>query len=133
MHEDADFAERALRAGGMGYINKARPGIEILDAVRKVARGEIALSQPMIDRLVRQGVRRSPDADTGVESLSDRELEVFELFGRGLSKHEIAERLNLSTKTVEAHREHIKTRLNLKNATELVRYAALWALERPAG
>jgi DNA-binding NarL/FixJ family response regulator len=127
MHEDAVFAERALRAGALGYINKSRPGNELLDAIRKVAHGEIALSQPMIDRLVRRGVSTVRGPATGVESLSDRELEVFELIGRGLSARDIAERLSLSLKTVEAHREHIKTKLHLKTAAELSHRAILWS------
>jgi DNA-binding NarL/FixJ family response regulator len=126
MHDDAVFAERALRAGALGYINKSRPADELLDAVRKVARGEIALSQPTSDRLVRRGVRPAQQPVTGVESLSDRELEVFELIGRGLGTREIAERLCLSTKTIETHREHIKTKLNLESGTELSRHATLW-------
>jgi DNA-binding NarL/FixJ family response regulator len=127
MHDDAIFAERALRAGALGYINKSRPAAELLDAVRKVTRGEIALSQPMSDRLVRRGIHPAREPLTGVESLSDRELEVFELIGRGLGTREIAERLCLSTKTIETHREHIKTKLNLDSGTELSRHATLWS------
>jgi DNA-binding NarL/FixJ family response regulator len=126
IHDDAVFAERALRAGALGYINKSRPSDELLEAVRKVARGEIALSQPVADRLVRRGLRPVKEVATGVESLSNRELEVFELIGRGLSTREIAERLCLSVKTVETHREHIKTKLHLETSTELNRHAALW-------
>ncbi len=125
MHDDAVFAERALRAGALGYINKSRPGAELLEAVRKVARGQIALSQPIADRLMRLGVGMSGDA-TGVESLSDRELEVFEMLGRGLSTRDIAEKLCLSPKTIETHREHIKSKLKVENIAELRQQATLW-------
>jgi DNA-binding NarL/FixJ family response regulator len=130
MHDDALFAERALQAGALGYINKAQTGKEMVEAVRKVARGEIALSQPTADRLVRRGVSSTPEPLGGVESLSDRELEVFELIGRGTSTRNMAEKLCLSIKTVETHRAHIKQKLNLTNANELVRYASRWLLEQ---
>lgn len=126
MHDDSVFAERALRAGALGYINKSRPDEELIGAVRKVARGKIALSQPIADRLVRRSISPQREPVTGVQSLSDRELEVFELIGRGLSTREIAERLSLSVKTVESHREHIKTKLKVKSATDLSHQATLW-------
>ncbi len=126
IHDDAVFAERALRAGALGYVNKARPADEILASLRKVARGELALSQPIADRLVRRGVSPTQERARGIESLTDRELEIFELIGRGLGTREIADRLSLSVKTVETHREHIKTKLDLGNAAELSRHAALW-------
>lgn len=126
MHDDAVFAERGLRAGALGYINKERPAKELLEAVRKVARGEFALSQSMTERLVRRGINPTRKGPSGVERLSDRELEVFELIGRGLGTRDIAERLSLSIKTVESHRENIKSKLNLDSGTELSRQATLW-------
>ncbi len=126
MHDDMVFAERALRAGALGFINKARSGEEMLAAIRKVSRGEIALGQPIADRLIQRGVGVKNAPPKGVESLSDRELEVFELIGRGMGTREIAERLCLSVKTVESHREHIKTKLKVKNATDLSHQATLW-------
>jgi DNA-binding NarL/FixJ family response regulator len=126
MHDDVLFAERALRAGALGYVNKARSAAELLDAVRQVARGEIALSSSMTDRLVRRSVAPTPAQTTGVAALSDRELEVFELIGRGLGTRDIAERLCVSVKTVETHRERIKRKLEIPTATELSRRAALW-------
>jgi len=130
IHDDAIFAERVLRAGALGYINKSRPGDELIEAVRKVARGEIALSPSVADRLVRRGASATQGAGIGQESLSDRELEVFELIGRGLSTREIAERLCLSVKTIETHREHIKAKLRLESGAELTRRAILAASAR---
>jgi len=129
MHDDAVFAERALRAGALGYINKGRTGTELLAAIRKVLQGEIALSPEMADQLLRRAVTgaKTPERGGGVGSLSDHELEVFELIGRGLNTRDIAERLCVSVKTVEAHREHIKKKLALCSAAELSRHAALWA------
>lgn len=126
MHDDAVFAERALRAGALGYINKSRPGEELLAALQKVARGEIALCHEVAERLMRRGISPSRERATGLESLSDRELEIFELIGRGMSTRDIAERLSLSVKTVETHRENIKTKLDVGSASELTHQATLW-------
>ncbi len=126
MHDDAVFAERALRAGALGYINKSRPGEELLAALQKVARGEIALCHEVAERLMRRGISPSRERATGLESLSDRELEIFELIGRGMSTRNIAERLSLSVKTVETHRENIKTKLDVGSASELTHQATLW-------
>jgi DNA-binding NarL/FixJ family response regulator len=126
MHDDAVFAERALRAGALGYVNKVRPGAELLEAVHKVARGEIALSPPMADRLMRRAVGAAPEPAGGVGSLTDRELEVFELIGRGLSTRAIADRLCLSVKTIETHREHMKTKLGVGSGADLNHLAAQW-------
>lgn len=127
MHDDAAFAERALKAGAFGYINKSQSSAEMLAALRKVARGELALSPSVADRLVRRGMGMAREPAGGVAGLSNRELEVFELIGRGLSTREIAERLNLSIKTVETHREHIKSKLSVSSAAELSRQATLWS------
>lgn len=127
MHDDAVFAMRALRAGALGYINKSRPAGEIVEAVRKVVRGEIAVSNEMTTQLLRQGARLTPLPTGEIENLSDRELEVFELIGRGLSTREIAEKLCLSVKTIETYREHLKKKLELESGTELNHRATLWA------
>lgn len=127
MHDEAVFAERALQAGALGYINKARTGDELIEAVHKVMRGEIALSTEIADRLMRRALDNgAAGKPTGVSGLSDRELEIFDLIGRGLGTREIAERLCLSVKTVETHRQHIKQKLELSSAAELSRHAALW-------
>lgn len=126
MHDDAVFAERALRAGALGYVNKSQTSDKMLDAVRKVAAGELAVSQPISEKLMRRAVSKTQSPASGVERLSDRELEVFELIGRGLTTREIAERLALSVKTVETYREHIKTKLELESGTELSHQPTMW-------
>jgi DNA-binding NarL/FixJ family response regulator len=110
MHDESLFAERVLRAGATGYISKQESPEKIIDALRQVLRGEILEENP-------------------IQSLSDRELEVFEMIGQGLSTKQIAKRLHLSHKTVETHREKIKAKLNLSNSAELSRRATQWVLE----
>jgi DNA-binding NarL/FixJ family response regulator len=130
MHDEAIYADRALRAGAMGYINKEAPVAQFLEAVNQVLDGNLYLSQGSSEAALRRtaGVtgqpRRSP-----LERLSDRELEVFSLIGDGLTTREIAIRLGLSPKTVETHRENIKDKLDLKNATQLVSSAVRWRAE----
>ncbi len=133
MHDDSVFAERALRAGALGYINKSHSAGELLEAARKVARGEMALSSVTSDRLIRRGITGAASPVSEVESLSDRELEVLELIGRGMTTREIADRLSLSVKTIEAHREHIKRKLNLDSGLKLNRWATLWNANQQKG
>jgi len=130
MHDETLFAERALRAGAMGYITKQEPIENLLDAIRQVLRGEIYLSARMTGRLLRhvQG-GRAVDEDP-IASLSNREIEVFEMIGQGRTTQQIANNLGLSPKTIETHREKIKEKLNLKNSTELNRSAIQWVLAR---
>lgn len=124
MHDESLYAERALRAGASGYIMKQEPPDQVLVALRKVLGGEIYLSPAMNSKLMHQLVSGRP-TETGslIERLSDRELEIFGLIGQGRGTRQIAEQLHLSVKTVESHRAHIKEKLNLKNATELVHRA----------
>lgn len=128
MHDETLFAERALRAGAMGYITKHEPIENLLEAIRQVLRGEIYLSSRMTGRLLRhvQG-GRSVDEDP-IGTLSNREIEVFEMIGQGRTTQQIANNLGLSPKTIETHREKIKEKLNLKNSTELNRCAIQWVL-----
>jgi DNA-binding NarL/FixJ family response regulator len=127
MHDETLFAERALRAGARGYVMKQEAVNELEHAIRRVLSGKIYLSQAMSDRLlhmVSQGEKirdRSP-----MERLSDRELEVFEMIGRGLPMREIAKELHLSVKTIETHRAHIKEKLNITSAVHLVQHATQW-------
>jgi DNA-binding NarL/FixJ family response regulator len=131
MHEDALFAERALRAGALGYVNKSEEVETIVAALDRVLSGQIYLSGTMTDRLLSQVVHVSDDRDRSpLEKLSDRELQVFEMIGRGHSTKQIAARLELSRKTVETYREHIKAKLKLKNSVELSRDAAQWVLQQ---
>ncbi|MEJ2190608.1 MAG: response regulator [Acidobacteriota bacterium] len=129
MHDENLFAERALRAGARGYINKATAVDRMIEALRKVWSGSIYLSQQMTDRLL-QSITQS-DLSAGkapLEQLSDRELEVFELIGQGLTTRAVAEHLGLSVKTVETYRENIKNKLNLENNNELICRAAQWVV-----
>ena len=129
-YQESLYAERALRAGAMGYLNKQETGEKIFDAMRTVLAGDRYLSPEMMQRLLGQAVGA---ADAGraspVETLSDRELEVFQLIGNGQTTTAIANRLHLSPHTIDTHREKIKHKLNLKNATELQREATQWMLE----
>ena len=121
-------AERVLRAGARGLLLKTEPAEEILTAFRTVIRGQIyvsrALTMPLLKRLLSEPAA-SPRS--GVDSLTDRELRVFELLGFGLSKREVAARLGLSCKTVESHRAKIQHRLGLESAAALAQYACSWA------
>ena len=131
MHDESLFAERALRAGAMGYINKAETTDKVFDAIRQVLAGKIYLSARMTDRMLCRAIGSEEHlSGSPIDSLSDRELEVFELIGQGLTTRQIAAKLHLSPKTVETYRENIKSKLNLNNATELTRHAVQWTLER---
>jgi DNA-binding NarL/FixJ family response regulator len=129
MHDESLFAERALRAGAMGYINKQEPTEKVIDAIREVLSGQVYLSARMANRLLQSVVGGETLEQDPIGSLSNRELEVFELIGQGLTTKKIAGRLHLSPKTIETHREKIKTKLNLSNSTELSRRAVQWVLE----
>jgi DNA-binding NarL/FixJ family response regulator len=128
MHDECIFAERVLRAGGKGYVMKEEATEKVLIAIRRVLEGGIYLSDRVTSKMLAKisNARTAPEP-SGVEILSDRELEVFELIGQGLGTQKIAARLNLSVKTVEAHRMHIREKLKLKDSTELLQYAIQWA------
>jgi DNA-binding NarL/FixJ family response regulator len=128
MYDESLYAERALRAGAMGYINKQEMPQKVLDAVRQVLDGKMFLSPAMTERMLHRAVRRGGGPASPVAALSDRELEIFQLVGRGQTTRQIANALHLSVKTVESHRENIKTKLNLPNSAELVRQAVQWVL-----
>lgn len=130
MHDESLFAERALRAGAMGYINKQEASEKMIEAIQQVLGGRVYLSPRMADRMLHRMIRPGDDVENSpVDSLSDRELEVFELIGHGLTTRQIAAKLHLSPKTVETYRENIKTKLNLSNGTELTCHAVQWVLE----
>ncbi len=130
MHDESLFAERALRAGAVGYVSKDDAIRTIVRAVRTVLSGKLYLSQTMTERMVHRafGSRGGAEASP-IERLSDREIEIFEMIGHGLTSRQIARRLELSPKTVETHREHIKEKLELRNGTELTKHAVQWVLE----
>jgi DNA-binding NarL/FixJ family response regulator len=123
MHDEALYAERVLRAGAVGYIMKQEASEKVLEAVRRVMNGEIYLSHRMGAQLMHQLIGGRTSTGSLIERLSDRELEVFGLIGRGHGTRQIAEQLHLSVKTIESHRAHIKEKMDLKNATELVHRA----------
>lgn len=131
MQEEALHAERLLRLGVSGYVMKNAAGTDFLGALRKVARGQRHLSLAMGERLLNQLARgRAPGPDEDpVSSLTQRELEVFRLIGAGISTREISQRLDLSMKTVDAHRRHMREKLNLCSTSELIRYATQWVAE----
>lgn len=132
MHDEVLFAERAIKAGARGYIMKQEAIDGLVGAIHRVLSGAIYLSESMSQRLlerVSRDVRPSSTRPTrgDLELLSNRELEVLELIGRGFNTSEIAERLNVSVKTVETYKANLKTKLNLKDSSELIRYAASWS------
>jgi len=129
MHDEELYAERVMRAGALGYLHKGATADELLTALRDVARGEIAMSDAMNQRLVHKALGQG-EQGRGVGDLSDREIEIFEHIGRGQSVHAIAHDLGISPKTVETHREHIKKKLDIASAAELARYAVAW-VENP--
>ena len=127
MHEESLYAERSLRAGAKGYIMKQEASESIVYAIREVLDGKIYASKNIMDALLTRFIDGTQDClDSPVQSLTDRELEVFQMIGDGLSISDIGARLNLSVKTIGTYRERIKEKLQLKNATELLRYAMNW-------
>jgi DNA-binding NarL/FixJ family response regulator len=130
MHDETLFAERVLRAGAAGYITKQEPPETLVRAIRQVLRGEVYLSPRMTSRLLRRVTTGTPGGEDPLTGLSNRELEVYEMIGQGLTIQQIAMRLYLSPRTVETHREKIKQKLNIKNSAELNRRAVQWVLER---
>jgi DNA-binding NarL/FixJ family response regulator len=129
MHDESLYAERCLRAGAKGYVMKQAPTERLLQGIRSVLQGEIFLSEGLTKQLLRRlasGPKATDPGGNPADRLSDRELEVFELLGRGRSTKEIAASLHLSDKTIQTHREHIKGKLGLTSAVTLVRRAVQW-------
>jgi DNA-binding NarL/FixJ family response regulator len=130
MHDESLYAERALRAGAVGYVNKHEASRTIVQAVRTILAGKLYLSPNMTELVVQRAFVAGADLSRpAVDRLTEREREVFELIGQGLSSRQIAVKLDVSPKTVETHREHIKEKLELTTSTELTRYAVQWVLE----
>ena len=130
MFDEMVFAERVLRAGAMGYINKQESVENVVDAIRHVLRGEIYLSPRMTNHVLTRIGRGESIQQDPISGLTDRELEVFEMIGQGMTTQQIARHLGLSPKTIETHREKIKAKLDLRNAAELSRRAVQWVLEQ---
>jgi DNA-binding NarL/FixJ family response regulator len=133
MHDESLYALRSLRAGAKGYLMKAEALEQIVAAVRKIEAGDIYVTPRFSERLVFKAIQ-SLDGGMGspVDRLSDRELEVLRLLGRGLGTRDIARALHLSVKTIETHRAHIKEKLGFKEAAEMVRFAIDWAVHEEA-
>ncbi|MBV9007656.1 MAG: response regulator transcription factor [Verrucomicrobia bacterium] len=131
MHEESLYAERALRAGARGYITKYEPSSRVLGALREVLRGEIYLDAKVMARIVKRAVgKRKDDQLNPIERLSDRELEVFDLLGRGRTTREIGARLHVGLTTVDTYRARIKEKLRLENGARLFAEASRWVQSR---
>jgi DNA-binding NarL/FixJ family response regulator len=126
MHDEALFAERVLRAGARGYIMKQEAITGLVAAIRQVLSGRIYVSEGMAQAVLERLGHEQAVSANPLASLTDRELEVFDLIGRGVSTNAIAGQLGVSVKTIETYRSNIKTKLNLKDATDLIRFAAAW-------
>lgn len=127
MHDESIYAERVLRAGARGYIMKQEDPGKVMEAIRKILAGDIYVSPKMSMRILEKTVNASFSLTASpVDMLSDRELEVFQMIGRGMGTRQIAKEIFLSIKTVETYKEHIKDKMNLDNATALVRQAVQW-------
>jgi DNA-binding NarL/FixJ family response regulator len=127
MHDEAFYAERVLRAGARGYVTKGEPATRVIEGLHKVLGGQVFVSEKIAAKMLHRvvGGQRQPEGFP-IDSLSDREFEIFSLIGEGLQTREVADQLGLSIKTVESHRENIKRKLNIDNATELLQRAIHW-------
>lgn len=129
MHDESLYAERAIRAGARGYIMKEVASKNIIQAIRTILRDELFLSENISKKIIDKLVRGSADTiGISVENLSNREFEIFQLIGNGFSTKEMAKKLNLSIYTVESHKKNIKEKLNLKNSSDLAKYAIQWVI-----
>ena len=130
MLEETSFAERALRAGASGYVSKEEPFEQVVEAVHKVLQNSAYLSPHMTSKLMALVNNGKAPAVDPVHALSNRELQVFEMVGQGLTTQQIALKLQVSPKTVESHRERIKQKLDLKNSTQLNHRATHWVIQK---
>jgi DNA-binding NarL/FixJ family response regulator len=132
MYGEDLYAERALRAGAMGYINKEQATGKIIEAIRQVLAGKVYLSAAMTEKLLQRAIVQAghDSSRSPIETLSDRELDVFRLIGQGLKTQAIAAQLHLSVKTVETYRDRIREKLALGDGAELTRCAVQWVLEK---
>lgn len=134
MHDESIYAERAMRAGANGYIMKQEATEKVLVAIRRILQGEVYLSDRLTSTMLQQYVRGSASAKKSpLVNLTDRELEVFRLIGEGHGTRQIADELHLSVKTIESYQAHIKEKLALRNARELVQHAIEWTMNLKGG
>lgn len=129
MHDEVIYAERALRAGARGYVMKQEPGEVLVNAIREVLKGNVYLSKKMHEKLLNQIAAGGSEPKQLINTLTPSEFEVLHLIGSGHSSQEIAKLLRRSIKTIETHRFNIRTKLNLKDSADLIRYATRWISE----
>lgn len=130
MHDEELYAERALRAGARGYITKNEASSEVINAIRQVMAGEVYVSKRVTSKLLHRMTHKRSDSDLGgVSTLADRELEVFQMLGRGKNTREIAQMLHLGESTVETYRARIKEKLSLRSSADLYLRAGQWVRE----
>jgi DNA-binding NarL/FixJ family response regulator len=134
MHDESIYAERAMRAGANGYIMKQEATERVLVAIRRIMQGDVYLSDRLTNTMLQQYVRGASTAKKSpLVNLTDRELEVFRLIGEGHGTRQIADELHLSVKTIESYQAHIKEKLALRNARELVQHAIEWTVNLKGG
>jgi DNA-binding NarL/FixJ family response regulator len=133
MHDESLYAERVFRAGAHGYVNKRETAQKMIEAIRRVLEGKLYVSEGTAEILAGQAIRGRVASRASIESLSDRELEVFDKLGQGISTRQIADDFRISVKTVQEYCARIKEKLNLNNATELLREAVRWHDSKDAG
>jgi DNA-binding NarL/FixJ family response regulator len=130
-HSESLYAERALRAGALGYVNKDQATDKIVEGIKRVLEGKVYLSDAMVETMLQRSVgdARNESMRSPLDALANRELEVFRLIGQGVKTSAIAERLHLSVKTIETYRERVREKLDLIDGTELAHYATQWMLQ----
>jgi DNA-binding NarL/FixJ family response regulator len=131
MHDESVYGERCLKAGARGYLMKQEEPEDVIEALRRVSSGEVYISENLRNMFLNKFINKRFQAPiSSISNLSNRELEVFQLFGQGLKTQQIATELNLSVKTIETHIEHIKRKMNFKNLHELTTNAIRWAVSQ---
>ena len=130
MHDESLYGERSLRAGARGYVMKEEAAAHLINAIHKVLSGGLYVSETLNARMLEQVTGASRSKATGMDSLTDRELEILTLVGKGVATKNIATQLSISARTVEAHRAHIKDKLGITDGAALVRYAVQWVESR---
>jgi DNA-binding NarL/FixJ family response regulator len=130
MYEEAIYADRCLHAGAMGYLNKEADPNEVIKAIREIRDGRVYVSAAMTREIVSRTVKGGEPRADPMDTLTDRQLEIFRLLGEGYDSHQLAERLSISVHTVDTHRDNIKRKLKIDSASELNRRAVLWVAEQ---
>jgi DNA-binding NarL/FixJ family response regulator len=125
MHDEKIYAERVLRSGARGFVMKQEPGEELLAAISEVLKGNVYLSQNMTSLFLNRNIKKKSDPEHLIHQLTDSETEILRMIASGLGSQEIAAQTSRSIKTVEAHRANIRTKLNLKNSADLIRFATI--------